>query len=89
MSFTEYFNEKKQESLNHKQHTEKAIEILKQCAAWLHGSAEEKPECDDNDVKQILAKALDKIGTLNSEPPAEPEENTEPEETTNETPVEA
>ena len=90
MSLKEFINEKKEKELNHKESTEEAVTILKQAADWLKGNAD-KPTTENGDAKEIIAKALEGIGTLDTA--IVPEEETEveeevPEEETEEAPVE-
>ena len=81
MSLKQFITEKKEVELNYKQSTEEAITILKQAADWLKGNAE-KPTTDNADVKEIIAKALDAIGTLDNN--STTEADTEAEEDTTE-----
>jgi hypothetical protein len=74
MSFTEYLTEKENENLNHREATQKAIDIFKQAVDWLKGSVSDKPYTNNKDVKDILAKVLSDIGTLDTAITSEEEE---------------
>jgi len=65
MTLKDFITEKKQAEANHKESTDEAVTILKQAADWLKGRAD-KPSTDNQDAKEIVAKALDGIGTLDT-----------------------
>ena len=74
MSFKEFINEKKKEESNHKESTEEAVTILQAAIAWLKGSGE-RVSTENKDAKEIIAKAISNIGTLDIDNPVVPEED--------------
>ena len=74
MSFKEFINEKKTEESNHKESTEEAVTILQAAIAWLKGSGE-RVSTENKDAKEIIAKAISNIGTLDIDNPVVPEED--------------